>query len=37
MHIEQSLAFSWGRPNKKPPGREAQEVVSERDVAFAVR
>jgi len=25
------------RPNKKPPGLSAQEVASERDVAFAVR
>jgi hypothetical protein len=25
------------RPNKKPPGLSAQEVASERVVAFAVR
>jgi hypothetical protein len=31
------LGPSPNRPNKKPPGRKAQEVVGERDVAFAVR
>ena len=32
-----SLGLLCCRPNKKPPGRSAQEVASERDVAFAVR
>ena len=33
----QFLGLFLRRPNKKPPGRSAQEVASERDVAFAVR
>jgi len=32
-----SLDPNLYRPNKKPPGLSAQEVASERDVAFAVR
>jgi len=32
-----SLGPNRYRPNKKPPGLSAQEVASERDVAFAVR
>jgi hypothetical protein len=32
-----SNPFIRFRLNKKPPGLAAQEVASERDVAFAVR
>jgi len=33
----ESISSNRYRPNKKPPGLSAQEVASERDVAFAVR
>jgi hypothetical protein len=36
VYVERSRVVLVGS-NKKPPGQKAQEVVSERDVAFAVR